>query len=410
MTLTIGRVAFATGDAPAAWDVDSDGTVTLSGDLRRGSVDELLAAREQLVNHVGNRDEPVIPVTWDDDPSVDGYYRLDDVSLSTIPTSYSTGRLAWRGRLVPVRAFRRPEIVSALTSTVRTNENGLTVGAPVHAVPNGVEQWTWLPGVTAQQELRPTAPGPSGGGVLYRRVATGTGQTVARWLCPPEAWYRGSCAVTKLAGANQVPVVGRGDILTGWRAQNGLVRFWLATNGRLNVQWWMPSGRWTPPVAFNVAGFNGWSGVEITTNGPHQVTIRAQGNRSTVQGRTTLWLTIYRGSRTISMTTDTDIFTGHAITPTGANTAVTDNTTDATLTTATADTDGMHWVVTASDDFTVNTTTGKVEPDASPIPLWSFGLSAYFDTAFVPAAADSNSLSWTMRDWYATRIESVVVG
>lgn len=407
MTLTIGRVRFEEGDAPESWDVDDDGSVSIAGDLARDTLPELLAARAQLVGMVDNPDEPVVPVTWSMDPSVDGYYVVSRVQVSAEAVDYAAKVLPFDLELRPVKAHRLPEVVSTISTVLRQNPHSVSTTAPIHAVPAGSLSWSWMPNGTAQQETRATAPGPSGGDVEYRRVAAADASSVARWFCPPAEWYAGSCAVEQKAG-EWVPVVGRQALNHPWRVTNGLVRFTLADSGRLSVEWWDPAGSgWSETVEFGIGrgggfDFDGWHGAEVTMLAPHQVTLRAQGDRT--HGRTTIWLTIRRGSRTIAVTVNTDSVPDHRVQPV-PSAAVTDNGGWHAYSGEIGDAD-LRWLIAVAVEADITTGTGVIEPDSGFVPNWSFGISAWF----TGATGDSGSRDQTARDYFAAQAEVVQVG
>lgn len=373
--------------------------------------DALLALADAVTATGANVDEPVVPVTIDEAP---GFYAVESLTVDPDEVGLSAGWLSYEARLRPVIPRRRPMILSALTQTVRSNVNGVATAYCQHAVPAEVEAFSWMPVATAVQEVRATAPGPAGGGVLYRRAVSGTGLTEARWWVDPGDYYQGGCHVVRRVGDLDVPVVGRQSLTQPWTMTNGLVEARLGGNGRLQVRWWMPvTGGWTPLVEFGIGigggfSFVGWVAVEITSLTAEAVTIRAQGMRPSssggVTGRSTLWLTLRRGSRTVLATIDTDSVPGHRLTPAVA-TPVTDEVFDAYQTTAPAGSDGCHWVFSAVDNFGVNTGTGVMTPEDARL-TWTYGVGAYFDDG----TGDTASRDATMRDFYAARSEQVQIG
>lgn len=405
MTTRIGRLVLA--DRPLSYQVGPE-EVTLVGTVFAETL-QLAEVWRQQVSDLGSFDEPIVPVLVEDGFS--GFGRVSSVKVSAPSGSMAGAWFNYSVEVETLRPSRRPQILSALDQRVRENVNSVSSVAAQHAVPSDVEAWSWMPTATAQQETRQTAPGPAGGDVLYRRAVSGTGQTEARWLCSPEHWYQGACSVTRRVDHVDVPVVGRQSLADAWRATNGLVECWLTSTGRLSVRWWMPSGGWTPTTSFLLGSgggfsFAGWRGVEVDSMTAQRVKLRAQGVRA--QGRTSLYVTLHRGSRTVSVTIDTDSVPGHSVKPDPAE-AVTEAGTPGWhvyQTTADAGSDDCHWLITAADNFDVNTTTGQVDPDNALAPTWSFGISAYF----TGASGDTGDREMTARDWYATRSEQVQIG
>ena len=80
MTLTIGRCGLdVTHDDVQSLD-DTGTEVRISGWLKASSLADAKVLRQQLLGHVNNPDEPVVPVTWSTDSTLDGYYRVNSAS------------------------------------------------------------------------------------------------------------------------------------------------------------------------------------------------------------------------------------------------------------------------------------------------------------------------------------------
>lgn len=369
----------------------------------------LVALSEALTAMEGNVDEPVVPVVFDEQP---GYYRVSSMRVSPDAVGLAVGWAEWEATLVPVAAGRRPTITSALDQRPRTNSHSISTVACQHAVPAAVDGWSWVPAASpAQQETRQTAPGPAGGDVLCRRAASASGLTTARWWCPPEHYWAGACHVVRRVAVDgrpglDVPVVGRSVVHGPWRMGNGLVECWLTSSGRLAVRWWLPSGQWSPTTEFVVEqgggfAFTSWRAVEVTHMSAQQVTVRAQGVRA--QGRSTLWLTVRRGSRVVVCTIDTDTVPGHAVRPATPTTVANDGLGHVYLPTGGS---GLGWFIAAPDAFGYDLPTGRVTPANALAPTWSWGIGAWVSGE----AGDTGSRSQTVRDYYASRTEQVTVG
>jgi len=81
MTLSIGRCGLdVTSDDVRS--IDDGGTrVRFDGWLRATSLADAKVLRQQLLGHAGNRDEPVVPVTWSTDSTYDGFYKVTSANV-----------------------------------------------------------------------------------------------------------------------------------------------------------------------------------------------------------------------------------------------------------------------------------------------------------------------------------------
>ena len=96
MTLTIGRAAVDNPEKVSS----SGGRITLEGDIApangtdAANVDEFLARRQQLVAMVDNPDMDVWPVTWSEDDTLDGFYRVRRAEVDPASVYLATGSAA----------------------------------------------------------------------------------------------------------------------------------------------------------------------------------------------------------------------------------------------------------------------------------------------------------------------------
>ena len=93
MTLTIGRAAVDNPEKVSS----SGGRITLEGDIApangtdAANVDEFLARRQQLVAMVDNPDMDVWPVTWSEDDTLNGFYRVRRAEVDPASVYLATG-------------------------------------------------------------------------------------------------------------------------------------------------------------------------------------------------------------------------------------------------------------------------------------------------------------------------------
>jgi len=99
------------------WDLSQD-RIRVAGELFGLTVAEAKAARQQIAG-LAESDEPV-PVTWLDDSSQDGYYRVVSTSVDTTELTLTNGHLVWSATLERPVGFSslRPSLLLSGTSRV----------------------------------------------------------------------------------------------------------------------------------------------------------------------------------------------------------------------------------------------------------------------------------------------------
>lgn len=220
MTLTIGRLSV---EEVATWQQSGDG-ISISGVLNASTVEGAKVMRQQLSGYVDNPDEPVIPVTWDADDTVDGYYRVTGASVDTVPASLTAGWFRFSLSLQRVAGYASPLIENLITGAVRTNSHAITtaalscVGTPSSAV---VFHDTSSSAITGGSRTSET------GAVTC--TASADHERRQSFQILPADYYDGA-AVIEVAGetvvGHQVPAE-----LSDWRITNGLVRVILGATG-----------------------------------------------------------------------------------------------------------------------------------------------------------------------------------
>lgn len=126
MSLYIGRCVF-----PTATGVAQEGeTLTLTVDVDEEAAPlkaNADAMRQNLIGLANNSDEPVIPVHWDEDPAIDGYYAVESVQVSPGLFYLDTGEASAVVRLRRVAGgYGSPTIETFVTSRVATNAHGVS--------------------------------------------------------------------------------------------------------------------------------------------------------------------------------------------------------------------------------------------------------------------------------------------
>lgn len=293
-TLTIGR--FSMSDGPTA--IRHDGN-NLDLDLQidaatTSSVTVAKVLRQQLLGLAENPDEPVVPVTWDDDTDLNGYYVVEGVSCEPFEMFLNNGTMTASVSLRRVAggyAFPQTELITA--SLTRTNAHGLTGEALVASytnVSNAIRDATpWL----ANTLDRTSADSATAIRVLTA-VPTLAPLAWSSWV-PTSLYYVGACRIEVNIGGTWYTVVGTQiSANDNWRITNGIVRLSsgdAASPGTIEV--WNGSAwesrnirHYTSSGAAENIGLayeSDRSPVFVLRNSPERVTVRCAGNSFRVE-------------------------------------------------------------------------------------------------------------------------------
>jgi hypothetical protein len=244
MTLQVGRV---TGLRPdPGWSRSGD-TLTFTGTFKTTQYRdpaEIDVRRMQVQNLPNNPDEEFYPVIYTPDPSLNGYYRVLDSSVSALgPIRNGAGR--WSITLERVPDSSNPRQETAFMSAYRANAHSLTSGTGLlGAIPidgsNDYDAFTFsgytAPGATVGQFAI------AGGGTIG--AVTGTVSTARRgsflFSLVPQSHYVGAATIEQQIGSTWYPVVGRQTVsaLMPWRISNGRTRLEGSIRGRVTLSFW----------------------------------------------------------------------------------------------------------------------------------------------------------------------------
>lgn len=230
MAMTIGR---ATGLRPRRIARSGD-SLTVEGTIEAASAAELRMRWAQLRGLVRNADEPVVPVTWDVDSELDGFYA--PISASVAPIGIEGGS---RGRFSVsleriAGGFVAPNIEVISGSIVRTNGHGITAPLTLVAARPGGS------GYTAGYSYGPVLEAASVGAERTFITSDGLPALTSAYADGPIdiTSYRlqldaanapiGRARVEVRRGGSWYEVVGRqapvDDTSEPWRISNGIVR------------------------------------------------------------------------------------------------------------------------------------------------------------------------------------------
>lgn len=304
MTLTIGRASVEDPEKVTA----SGARITLEGDIApsgltdAAKVGEFLARRQQIVGMIDNPDMDVWPVTWTEDPTIDGFYWVRRAEVTPADVALTAGHATYRVELERPSGLASPLIECTTLSAVMTNSHavaGSSTIASVWAVPNAalsVDPPAIVSGVPAAGSR--TA---EDGALKLWRVYNASGTGV--WTVEPGDFFDSSATIEAvLSGTDHYPLPGRSVPLTpdNWRVSNGLVRVSAsATSGKLfDLSFWDTT--WCTAQAFgasinypvtpsyNYSGtYNTLQSVAIVRNSPEACTVRLTVKPSSTSGTST---------------------------------------------------------------------------------------------------------------------------
>lgn len=224
MSLQIGRVGTETSQrSPMTWEEQADGTVSVSGTLYGGSVEQAKAFRRQLLGHVESArrgDERHVPVIWTDDTSYNGWYTVLDADVEVdVRHSLDSGHFPFRVQLERLPAAAAGHAESRVFGTTVANSHSLGT--------NSVRAWHAVPTSADTYDLAGTASSPttrtgSGSVRWYSPTSNTLFDATAYWRADPSDWYD-AAATVKVGGwvatGRQEP-----NLATNWQVDNGLVR------------------------------------------------------------------------------------------------------------------------------------------------------------------------------------------
>jgi hypothetical protein len=368
---TLGKIGLATtagGDGLEVlcsnWSQEGD-SADVEGVIRKqATLADLKSIRDQFQGYgPQNFDEPIIPVTWTEDATRDGWYRVESCDVS----SEVTGRLGspleaggntaytWKAKLTRVAGgWQAPLLEVMYSEKLRTNAHAIASGS--------TSGWLALPGTATS--IVNTVAGPS-----RTTLTTAVGSTVTLFdvAAPDTNWYGGALktfsyrvpAGSAYAGAARIESGSALRVLTGrqiisdvanWRISNDLVR--IAPSGANLVVGVYDTGAaawetktWSPYFYDDVGTTTYFMGtpttVTVLRNSPEACTVRLSynlngavqfpsgaGTYTAVNDSAYVDLTVYRGARWVEGITVISNFVlklaaGIAVTTAEAATAVT---------------------------------------------------------------------------------------
>lgn len=244
MSLTFGKIGLATsagGDGlvvpehyPAARDGDE---VTIECDLYESTVADQKILRGQFLGYDLNPDERVIPVTSTQDPTLDGFYRVQGVAVDDTVGTHITGGIGSKvvAELLKVPGWQAPRF-EVLCDGADRGGGSVATGEFWVFGPSTSDAWVSI--TTAAAAGRANFDG----GVFYDTAGSSPFSAEMYYAIDAPDFYRASVLLetTSDSGSTWRSLVGRqidADAEGGWRMSTQEVRLSTNTSGQLVVSW-----------------------------------------------------------------------------------------------------------------------------------------------------------------------------
>ena len=386
------------------WDMGGD-RVQVSGEVYCDSVAEALAARQQILGLAENNDEPLVPVYWVEDTSLDGMYEVVSSRVETAQMTLTNGVLPWSAVL------RRPRGGSSMiTESILAG-----AGRDGFAFVLTPRYWLAAPGgsTTSIQSLSVgSARNPynaTTGEPMQIFEGSSLANTTATSYAPPTSHYDG--APTLRVGDPLYTVVGRQIANTplDWEIDNGLIKVSAPAtlNDLCDVQFYPSSGTALPTVTYPVrlGSFSAGSWANTSTvpqvitcnrNGREEVTIRLRTAGETID------ISVRRGDRGAIFTVRGSS-TRHGLAWKNTLASTTIDASNKGIYANAADADAIIPILVASGTVTRDTTNGRVYRSAN-----GTSVQVYVGSSYTGAAAPDTAV-WLQEAFFAAMGETARV-
>lgn len=391
-TLKVGRISLSCD--PETLDLKAGPVLTMRGSFTGSALAATLALRDELI--VTLAEEEPIPVTWDNDSTIDGFYLPRGGQVSVLSLT-GTGYVEFNCSLKRLGDDNSVRFCSLLTGTVLANDHSYTTGVGFVAPP--VSRYVYNP-VSSSSVVRVSEDGSVR---VYLEVASSANP---EWHVAPADYYKAACEI--LAGGYLRAGVTAPNTPTDWQLENGLVKAVPTTGGALIVSHF-DGAAWratTWAVLYNSAAVGAWQAVQILTNRPERAGLRLiqTRNNTTGQGLITLDLSVRRGSRTLEgvFYSDSAIYAIALDTDTAGTTS---GTPTGTMKKSTTDGNGHRWMVGSELTTTLTTADGTMAKTAARMP---FMISKEVDEGSGVQAGDADDDLWDQyMGWRSERVRAV---
>lgn len=319
----IGRIQLTN---VGSWRPDLAGQVRVSGKITGLDPDVATHWALQLLEllDTGRRGSLILPVTWDDNQAVNGYYAVTGGSVTPIDDSVLLG---WEYELDLQKlpgGHALPRIESILQGGYRPNAhiaNTARVSGAFTAGVDPVAEWHVPAGAIEIAMPSATMGSPDFTATVYdtiRVMGFPSGQTtiVGRYAVAPVNYYQGGCLIETQVGSTWLPVVGTQLVVTDptkLRISNGYMGAMFGTASDFGVTFF-GFGRtagvlnWTQKGNFNRISGNGSTiqpiGVQAITvlrNDPEEIRLRVSWTAGVIWSSGAIDISLRRGGDNITI-------------------------------------------------------------------------------------------------------------
>jgi hypothetical protein len=387
------------------WDMGGD-RVQVSGDVWCDSVAEAFAARQQILGLADNPDEPLVPVSWVEDASLDGIYEVVASSVNTEQMTLLNGVLPWSVTLRRPRGSASMISEQILSGAGRDGYFGVLTPRYWTAT-QGSYAWASRTGSPTVATGSRNSYSPAGVTPFDVLEHSSLADATVTSFAVPAAFYAG--AVRLRMGDPLYTQIGRqtANESHDWEIDNGLIKISSPADSSdlCDVKFYPSSGSAAPTVTYtlDLAHYSGgWTvltpptqGVTCTRNGIEEASLRFRGTNAI-----TLDISVRRGDRgaTFTMRGGSRNW-GIGFDTTTACTVIDANNKGVYVTTA--DADANKPILVGSNTVTRDLTEGRIYR-TSAATSWQ----AYIGTTYTGAAAPDTAV-WQQEAWYAAMGEIV---
>lgn len=286
-TLTIGRAGLypAIISTTDVYDLDG-GKVRFVGDIIGSSLADAKAVRDQVAGLSElNEWEPVVPVTWSEDSTADGWYRVLDAKVTSPQAALVTNSYRFDVQLQRVANYQQPRLEVVSLGADRTGTPGGLTPIAWSAVSNNQVGYTGS--ITAVTRSGPGVLGTAGTARVYAPSGSPTMYyNASRYHTLAPASGYDMAATLKVGGypvtGRQIPSVGN---LNSWELNNGLVKL-VGLGSTYWAKWYAPvrgtTSSWSAGTSVNLGWMSGGSFTALTDpvvltvirNSPEEVAVR----------------------------------------------------------------------------------------------------------------------------------------
>jgi hypothetical protein len=380
-SLYVGRVGLTVPMlSPRQWDQDSN-RVSLAGTFIANSTMGANVLRQQIAGLADNPDEPVVPVRWTEDPSIDGYYRVLATRIGSHKASLFGHAWDFAFELERVGAgWRLPGFESIVAYAWAANYAG--------RASSNAKPWVAVSENVVDLQRTPTtewACADSSATVLQLDLAL---TDTVRWAIRPADHYLGAAT---LRIDDQVIVGHQADNLDpyGWSISNGLIEVQLSTGivgvaargdfivrHRTTGNAWTSWKGWELDINPGLLGFpqlGSATGLRVIRNSPEEVIIRVVAVRDhtgvVLAARETYDVSLRRGANYFTVVAKTNLAHEWRLQRrfTEAGAVISGFGTEGGIQAATPDSDGVTYVAGTVLDITQDLASGKITWDSTDL-------------------------------------------